>query len=61
LGNKVIEAQGVAKAFGDKLLYEKGIFLTPGAVFGSNGKRYMRLSLCASEEVLISVLKIVKQ
>lgn len=47
--------------FCDKLLYEKGIFLTPGAVFGSNGKRYMRLSLCASEEVLISVLKIVKQ
>ena len=47
--------------FCDKLLYEKGIFMTPGAVFGSNGKRYMRLSLCASEEVLISVLKIVKQ
>ena len=47
--------------FCDKLLYEKGIFMTPGAVFGSNGKRYMRLSLCASEEVLMSVLKIVKQ
>ena len=47
--------------FCDKLLYEKGVFLTPGAVFGSNGMRYMRLSLCATEEVLLSVLKIVKQ
>lgn len=47
--------------FCDKLLYEKGVFLTPGAVFGSNGMRYMRLSLCATEEVLLSVLNIVKQ
>lgn len=47
--------------FCDKLLYEKGVFLTPGAVFGSNGTRYMRLSLCATEEVLLSVLNIVKQ
>ena len=47
--------------FCDKLLYEKGVFLTPGAVFGSNGTHYMRLSLCATEEVLLSVLKIVEQ
>ena len=47
--------------FCDKLLYERGVFLTPGAVFGSNGTRYMRLSLCAMEEVLLSVLNIVKQ
>ena len=47
--------------FCDKLLYERGVFLTPGAVFGSNGTRYMRLSLCATEEVLLSVLNIVKQ
>lgn len=47
--------------FCDWLLYEKGVFLTPGAIFGSNGEKYMRLSLCAPEEVLLSVLKIVKQ
>ena len=29
LGNKVIEAQGVAKAFGDKLLYENLNFMLP--------------------------------
>lgn len=47
--------------FCDWLLYEKGVFLTPGAIFGSNGEKYMRLSLCAPEEVLLSVLNIVKQ
>ena len=47
--------------FCDWLLYEKGVFLTPGAIFGSNGDKYMRLSLCAPVEVLLSVLKIVKQ
>ncbi len=36
----------------DYLLYEKSIFLTPGFIFGKNGNGYIRISLCASEEVL---------
>ena len=46
--------------FCDKLLYDKGIFLTPGGIFGSEGERYMRLSLCAPQSVLETVLKILK-
>ena len=34
----------------DKLLYEAGVFITPGAIFGSAGKKYVRVSLCCSEE-----------
>ena len=45
----------------DRLLYDKGIFLTPGGIFGSAGERYMRLSLCAPQSVLTEVLEIVKQ
>ncbi len=41
LGNRVIEAQGVAKAFGDKLLYENLNFMLPPngivGVIGPNG------------------------
>jgi ATP-binding cassette ChvD family protein len=41
LGNKVIEAQGVAKAYGDKLLYENLTFSLPPAgivgIIGPNG------------------------
>jgi aspartate/methionine/tyrosine aminotransferase len=33
--------------FADFLLYKKGIFATPGIVFGSNGNQYIRFSLCA--------------
>lgn len=33
--------------FCDKLLYEAGVFITPGGIFGSAGNRYVRVSLCA--------------
>ncbi len=42
--------------FCDKLLYDKHIFLTPGGVFGCEGEKYVRISLCASEEMLQRVL-----
>ena len=47
--------------FCDSLLYDKGIFLTPGGIFGSQGERYMRLSLCAPQSTLENVLNILKQ
>lgn len=47
-------------AFCDRLLYEKHIFVTPGGVFGSEGERYVRISLCASEELLRRVLERLK-
>lgn len=37
-----------AEAYIDNLLKEKSIFITPGTVFGDNGKGYIRMSLCAS-------------
>lgn len=42
--------------FSDYLLYEIGIFTTPGQVFGSNGSQYIRFSLCASKEILQQAL-----
>ena len=36
----------------DKLLYEAGVFVTPGMVFGKNGNDYIRASLCATESLL---------
>lgn len=46
--------------FCDHLLYEKGIFLTPGGIFGSEGESYMRLSLCAPQQVLENVLELLR-
>ena len=41
----------------EKVLHEARVFLTPGFIFGSNGKRYIRISLCAKEEQLQEALK----
>ncbi|MBE6211274.1 MAG: aminotransferase class I/II-fold pyridoxal phosphate-dependent enzyme [Rikenellaceae bacterium] len=44
----------------DLLLYEAGVFVTPGMVFGSNGDRYIRISLCATRERMEEALQRVK-
>lgn len=41
-----------AVALTEELLHKHHVFVTPGSVFGDNGKRYIRISLCATEEVL---------
>ncbi len=49
-----------AEEFSDNLLEQSGVFITPGLVFGNNGRQYMRLSLCASDEVLNEALNRIK-
>ena len=39
-----------------KVLHDARVFITPGFIFGSNGKRYIRISLCAKEEKLQEAL-----
>ncbi len=40
----------------DKVLQEAHVFITPGFIFGSNGERYIRISLCAPEDKLTEAL-----
>ena len=54
---KVPGDRGEVEAYIDRILYEARVFLVPGSVFGSNGKGYVRSSLCASEEVLQEALR----
>ncbi len=37
-----------AYALSDELLYKAGVFLTPGGIFGTQGEKYIRISLCSS-------------
>ena len=39
-----------AEVYIDEILYQKNIFITPGTIFGSQGKGYIRFSLCVNEE-----------
>lgn len=45
----------------DKVLYEAKVFITPGFIFGDKGKRYIRISLCASEIMLQQALERIKE
>ena len=40
----------------ERVLHEARVFITPGFIFGSNGERYIRISLCAKEEKIKEAL-----
>lgn len=40
----------------ERVLHEARVFITPGFIFGSNGERYVRISLCAKEDRLQEAL-----
>ena len=44
--------RSIGQILSDKILYEAGVFITPGFIFGKNGEDYVRISLCAKPEVL---------
>ena len=41
-----------SEKFIDNILYKHMIFITPGSIFGSNGDRFIRLSLCVEEKII---------
>jgi len=42
-------------AFSEHYLNSKKVFITPGAIFGTNGISYARISLCSPREIFIKV------
>ena len=50
-----------SEALADNILYNARVFITPGFIFGSNGDRYIRISLCATEEKMNEALNRIKQ
>ena len=36
----------------DRILYEAGVFITPGFIFGKRGENYIRISLCAKPDTM---------
>lgn len=45
----------------ERILHEARVFIVPGFIFGSNGSRYIRISLCAKNEQLAEALKRILQ
>lgn len=56
LWGKVPDEFDNAEQLTEKVLHEAHVLLTPGFIFGSNGERYVRISLCAPENKLREAL-----
>lgn len=50
-----------AEQLTERVLHEARVFITPGFIFGSNGERYIRISLCAKEEKINEALERIKK
>jgi aspartate/methionine/tyrosine aminotransferase len=57
LWGKISDEYESSEQLSDKILYKSRVFITPGFIFGSNGKPYIRISLCCNEEKLQEALK----
>ena len=47
--------------FIDKILQEARVFITPGGIFGENGRKYVRISLCEEEKILEEAERRIKE
>ena len=57
---KVPDSIDSVEKFVDDILYKANVFITPGFIFGSNGERFIRASLCASQETIKEALTRIK-
>lgn len=56
LWGRIDDPAVTSEELADRILREARVFITPGFIFGDNGRHYIRISLCASEERLAEAL-----
>lgn len=56
LWGRIPDDKASAEAYADEILEKARVFVTPGFIFGSQGDRYIRISLCAPENKLNEAL-----
>ncbi len=61
LWGRIPETYSNVEDLTEHILHKARVFITPGFIFGSNGKRYIRISLCAKEDKLKEALKRIKE
>ena len=61
LWGRIPDTAESGEAIANKVLYEANVFLTPGFIFGSQGERYIRISLCCKNETLKEALDRIKK
>lgn len=61
LWGRIPDSYTDAAQLADEVLYDARVFIVPGFIFGSNGNRYVRLSLCATQDKLNEALRRIKE
>jgi aspartate/methionine/tyrosine aminotransferase len=61
LWGKIPASYADSAQLADEILYNAHVFITPGFIFGSNGNRFVRISLCADENELQKALQRIKK
>ncbi len=54
------DLEGAGYELSDKILQESNVFITPGGIFGSAGNKYVRVSLCATEQKIEEAIQRIK-
>ena len=57
LWGRIPDGMADAETLTEKVLHEARVFITPGFIFGENGRRYVRISLCADDERMQEALR----
>lgn len=57
LWGKIADKYANAEQLTERVLHEARVFITPGFIFGSNGERYVRISLCAQDDKMQEALR----
>ncbi len=60
LWGRIKDDDVTSEQLADRVLRDANVFITPGFIFGSNGDRYIRISLCAPSERLSEALERIK-
>lgn len=57
---QIPSAEISGQSLAERILSEKRVFITPGFIFGPQGDRYIRVSLCQPKEVISSAIDRIK-
>ena len=58
---KIPEKYKSSAELSDEVLSKAHVFITPGFIFGSNGEKYIRISLCSNKEMLKEALNRIRK
>ena len=61
LWGKIPDEYADGEQLTERVLNEARVFITPGFIFGSNGERYIRISLCGKDEKMQEALERIKK